>query len=237
MREHISPETRIHYVIKNGGLTSNIVPDYAMVEYTVRSPTAKGLEETWQRIMKTAEAAALGTETKMSYEILAGLYNLLPNDILAKQMQNSLEKVGGVKYTPEEVDFAEKIRKTVNSQSLAALNSAQEVRPYQSGLSFPASTDVGDVSWVVPTAGLSTATWVAGIPAHSWQAVACNGMSIGHKGMINAAKTIALTAQNLFQNTTIIDQAKEELYQRRGSKVFDYKSLAGDRKPPLDYRK
>lgn len=237
MREHISPETRIHYVIKNGGLTSNIVPDYAMVEFTVRSPTAKGLEETWQRIIKTAEAAALGTETKMSFEILAGLYNLLPNDILAKQMQNSLEKVGGVKYTPEEVDFAEKIRKTVNSQNLAALNSAQEVRPYQSGLSFPASTDVGDVSWVVPTAGLSTATWVTGIPAHSWQAVACNGMSIGHKGMINAAKTIALTAQNLFQNNAIIDQAKEELYQRRGSKVFEYKSLAGDRKPPLDYRK
>lgn len=237
MREHISPETRIHYVIKNGGLTSNIVPDYAMVEFTVRHPTAKGLEETWQRIIKTAEAAALGTETKMSYEILAGLYNLLPNDILAKQMQHSLEKVGGVKYTPEEVDFAEKIRKTVNSQSLAALNSAQEVRPYQSGLSFPASTDVGDVSWVVPTAGLSTATWVTGIPAHSWQAVACNGMSIGHKGMINAAKTIALTAQNLFQNVTIIEQAKEELYQRRGSKDFEYRSLAGDRKPPLDYRK
>jgi aminobenzoyl-glutamate utilization protein B len=237
MREHISPETRIHYVIKNGGLTSNIVPDYAMVEYTVRNPTAKGLEETWQRVMKTAEAAALGTETKMSFEIMAGLYNLLPNDILAKEMQNSLEKVGGVKYTTEETDFAEKIRLTVNSQSLVPVSTAQEVKPYVSGLSFPASTDVGDVSWVVPTAGLSTATWVPGVPAHSWQAVACNGMSIGHKGMMNAAQTIALTAQNLFKNTSLIEKSKEELYQRRGSKVFDYKSLAGDRKPPLDYRK
>jgi aminobenzoyl-glutamate utilization protein B len=237
MREHISPETRIHYVIKNGGLTSNIVPDYAMVEYTVRNPTAKGLEETWQRVMKTAEAAALGTETKMSFEIMAGLYNLLPNDILAKEMQNSLEKVGGIKYTTEETDFAEKIRLTVNSQSLMPVSTAQEVKPYISGLSFPASTDVGDVSWVVPTAGLSTATWVPGVPAHSWQAVACNGMSIGHKGMMNAAQTIALTAQNLFKNTSLIEKSKEELYQRRGSKVFDYKSLAGDRKPPLDYRK
>jgi aminobenzoyl-glutamate utilization protein B len=237
MREHISPETRIHYVIKNGGLTSNIVPDYAMVEYTVRNPTAKGLEETWQRVMKTAEAAALGTETKMSFEIMAGLYNLLPNDILAKEMQNSLEKVGGIKYTTEETDFAEKIRLTVNSQSLVPVSTAQEVKPYVSGLSFPASTDVGDVSWVVPTAGLSTATWVPGVPAHSWQAVACNGMSIGHKGMMNAAQTIALTAQNLFKNTSLIEKSKEELYQRRGSKVFDYKSLAGDRKPPLDYRK
>ena len=237
MREHISPETRIHYVIKNGGLTSNIVPDHAMVEYTVRNPTAKGLEETWQRIIKTAEAAALGTETKMSFEILAGLYNLLPNETLAKEMQNSLEKIGGVKYTAEEIDFAEKIRATVNAQSLASVSAAQEVKPYISGLSFPASTDVGDVSWVVPTAGLSTATWVTGIPAHSWQAVACNGMSIGHKGMMNAAKTIALTAQNLFKNTPVIEQSKEELYQRRGSKIFEYKSLAGDRKPPLDYRK
>ncbi len=237
MREHISPETRIHYVIKNGGLTSNIVPDYAMVEYTIRNPSAKGLEEIWQRVMKTAEAAAHGTETKMSFEVLAGLYNLLPNDILAKEMQKSLEGVGGVKYTAEELAFAEKIRATVNAQSLALIGTAQEVKPYISGLSFPASTDVGDVSWVVPTAGLSTATWVAGVPAHSWQAVACNGMSIGHKGMMNAAKTIALTAQNLFMNTTTIEKAKEELYQRRGSKIFEYKSLAGDRKPPLDYRK
>jgi aminobenzoyl-glutamate utilization protein B len=237
MREHISPETRIHYVIKNGGLTSNIVPDYAMVEYTVRHPSAKGLEETWQRIIKAAEAGALGTETKMKYEILAGLYNLLPNEILALEMQKSLEKVGGVKYTKEENDFAEKLQKTVFTQSNPDISTANVVKSYQSGLSFPASTDVGDVSWVVPTAGLSTATWVPGVPAHSWQAVACNGMSIGHKGMMNAAKTIALTAQNLYQNTSVIEKAKTELYERRGAKEFIYKSLAGDRKPPLDYRK
>lgn len=237
MREHISPETRIHYVIKNGGLTSNIVPDYAMVEYTVRHPSAKGLEETWQRIIKAAEAGALGTETKMKYEVLAGLYNLLPNEILALEMQKNLEKVGGIKYSNEENDFAEKLQKTVFSQSNPVISTANEVKSYKSGLSFPASTDVGDVSWVVPTAGLSTATWVPGVPAHSWQAVACNGMSIGHKGMINAAKTIAMTAQNLYQNPGIIEKAKTELYDRRGTKEFVYKSLAGDRKPPLDYRK
>ena len=140
-------------------------------------------------------------------------------------------------YTPEEKDFADKIRLTVNGNNLAPVKTAQEVRPYTSGLSFPASTDVGDVSWVVPTAGLSTATWVPGVPAHSWQAVSCNGMSIGHKGMMNAAQTIALTAQNLFKNTKLIEQSKEELYERRGSKIFEYKSLAGDRKPPLNYRR
>jgi aminobenzoyl-glutamate utilization protein B len=237
MREHITPETRIHYVIKNGGLTSNIVPDYAMVEYTVRHPSAKGMEEVWNRVMKAAQAAALGTETTMSHEIMAGLYNLLPNETLAKVMQNSLEKVGGVPYNEADTKFAEEIRKTVNSTNLAPINSAQTVEKYRLAGTFPASTDVGDVSWVVPTAGLSIATWVPGVPAHSWQAVACNGMEIGFKGMINAAKTMAATGVNLFQNPTIIQTATEELHKARGSKSFTYKSLAGDRKAPLDYRK
>ncbi|MES2795145.1 MAG: amidohydrolase [Bacteroidota bacterium] len=237
MREHISPETRIHYVIKNGGLTSNIVPDYAMVEYTVRNPTAQGMEEVWNRVMKAAQAAALGTETTMNYEIMAGLYNLLPNESLAKAMQASLEKVGGVPYNEADIKFAEQIRKTINSNNLVPITNAQKVEKYNLAGMFPASTDVGDVSWVVPTAGLSIATWVPGVPAHSWQAVACDGMDIGFKGMLNAAKTIAMTGVNLFQNPALIQTAKEELYIARGSKSFTYKSLAGDRKPPLDYRK
>lgn len=237
MREHVSPETRIHYVIKKGGLTSNIVPDYAEVEYTIRHPSAKGLEELWNRLMKTAQAGALGTETKMSYEIMTGLYNLLPNETLAKQMQKNLETVGGVNYTAEETAFAERIRKTVASNALPEINTAAQVKPYALSGITPASTDVGDVSWVVPTAGLSTATWVPGVPAHSWQAVACDGMSIGFKGMMNAAKTISLTAIDLFQQPETIATAKTELYKARGSQVFNYQSLAGDRKPPLDYRR
>jgi aminobenzoyl-glutamate utilization protein B len=237
MREHITPDTRIHYVIKNGGLTSNIVPDYAMVEYTVRHPTAKGMDEVWNRVVKTAKAAADGTETTMEYEIMAGLYNLLPNETLAKQMHKSLEMVGGVPYTEADTKFANEIRQTVNSTNLQPISTAQTVNKYQLTGMFPASTDVGDVSWVVPTAGLSTATWVPGVPAHSWQAVACDGMDIGFKGMMVAAKTIALTGINLFQNPATIETAKEEMYEARGSKSFTYKSLAGDRKPPLDYRK
>jgi aminobenzoyl-glutamate utilization protein B len=211
MREHISPDSRIHYVIKNGGTTSNIVPDLAIVEYTARHPTAAGLEALWARIMKTAQAAALGTETDLSVEVLAGLYNLLPNETLAKEMQKSLEKVGGVAYTPENITFAETIRKTINGANLPEITSAQKVEKYQLAGTFPASTDVGDISWVVPTAGLSTATWVPGVPAHSWQAVACDGMDIGFKGMIVAAKTIALTGMQLFQNPITINIAKEEL--------------------------
>ncbi len=237
MREHVPQETRIHYVIKKGGVTSNIVPDFAEVEYTIRTPTIDGLKKIWTRLMNTADAAALGTGTTVSHEVMTGLYNTLPNEILAKMMQKHLEKVGGIHYTAEEKLFAEKIRLTVASTNLPTIETAASIEPYALNGLTSASTDVGDVSWVVPTAGLSTATWVPGIPAHSWQAVACDGMSIGFKGMMVAAKTIALTAQEIFQKPLVIQSAADELQKARGGAGFKYESLAGDRKAPLDYRK
>lgn len=187
--------------------------------------------------MNTAEAAALGTGTTVNHEVMTGLYNTLPNETLARLMQKNLEKVGGIKYTAEELSFAEKIRSTVSSTDMPKIESAQTIEPYALNGLTSASTDVGDVSWVVPTAGLSTATWVPGIPAHSWQAVACDGMSVGFKGMMVAAKTIALTAQEIFQNSSVIQLATDELNKSRGGTGFKYESLAGDRKAPLDYRK
>lgn len=237
MREHVPQETRIHYVIKKGGVTSNIVPDFAEVEYTIRTATLTGLKDLWTRITKVADAAALGTGTTVSHEVMTGLYNTLPNETLAKLMQKNLDKVGGLHYTTEETAFAEKIRSTVASTNLPTIESASIVHPYALNGLTSASTDVGDVSWVVPTAGLSTATWVPGVPAHSWQAVACDGMSIGFKGMMVAAKTIALTASDIFIKPDVIATATDELKKARGGDAFKYESLAGDRKAPLDYRK
>jgi aminobenzoyl-glutamate utilization protein B len=112
--------------------------------------------------------------------------------------------------------------------------SADSVRPF--GVSDAGgSTDVGDVSWVVPNSGFSTATWVPGTPAHSWQAVAAGGMSIGHKGMINAAKTMALSVHDLLTTPQLIAAARDEFDRKRGQ-GFRYAPLIGDRKPPLDYR-
>ncbi len=236
MREHVSQESRIHYVIKKGGMTSNIVPDFAEVEYTVRNPTVAGVEEIWDRLLKAAEAGAMGTGTTVTHEVMTGLYNVLPNETLAKLMQKNLERVGGLKYTDEETRFAETIRKTVSSTNLPPISSAGEVLPYKLNGLTSASTDVGDISWVVPTTGLSVATWVPGVPAHSWQAVACDGMSIGFQGMMIAAKTIALSAADIFQQPSIIKPALDELIKARGAS-FKYRSLAGDRNPPLDYRK
>ncbi|MBX2898007.1 MAG: amidohydrolase [Cyclobacteriaceae bacterium] len=235
MREHVPQETRIHYVINKGGLAANVVPDYAEAEYMVRHPDARMVEEIWNRIVKAAEGAASGTETTMKYEVISGSFNLVPNETLARVMYNNLKVVGGVLYTAEEVEFGKKIQATLTTK-FPPLESAAQVQPFKTGGFFPASTDVGDITWVVPTTGLGTATWVPGVPAHSWQAVATGGMSIGYKAMNNAAKIIAMTGIDLFNNPAILDKARKELDAYVGP-GYHYKSMIGDRKPPLDFRK
>jgi len=234
LREHVSSEARIHYVITKGGRAPNVVPDFAEVYYYVRHPDPGVLADTWIRILKAAEGAALGTGTRVVHEVVGGGYSLLINETLSKLMHRNLHRVGGVKYTPEEMAFAESIHKTLGETELP-LGSQEEIQPYQP-TAFPASTDVGDVSWIAPTAGMSAATWIPGTALHSWQAVAAGGTSIGTKGMIVAAKTMAMTAVDLFTQPTHIGQARKELRERRGPD-FQYRSLVGDRKPPLDYRK
>lgn len=174
MREHIPYDSRIHYIITRGGGAPNVVPDFAEVYYYVRNPDAEVLEGIWDRVVKTAEGAALGTGTRLEFEIIHGLHSLLPNETLAKRMHANLEKVGGVRYSSHEMTFAKKIRETIGKSDLE-LGSESTIQPYELQM-IKGSTDVGDVSWVVPTTGLSTATWVAGTSAHSWQAVAAGGM-------------------------------------------------------------
>jgi aminobenzoyl-glutamate utilization protein B len=234
MREHVPEKSRIHYVITKGGDAPNIVPGFAEVYYYVRHPQMKQVNALFNRVVKAAEGAAIGTETTMDYEVIHGLYNLLPNEVLSKLMYDNLNQVGGVDYTAEEKEFAIEIMKTYSGDH--TIQSAMEIMPFENVNFGGGSTDVGDVSWVVPTVGLDAATWVPGTSAHSWQAVAAGGTSIGFKGMMVAAKTISLTAIDLFKSPSIIVKAQEELDRRRGQN-FEYKSLLGDRTPPLDYRK
>ena len=233
MREHVPQETRIHYVITRGGLAPNVVPDFAEVYYYVRHPDGRTLETIWERIVNAAEGAALGTGTTVEHEVMGGVYSVLPNEALAKVMDANLRRVGGVRYTAAERQFAEEIRKTLITPE-RPLGSEAEIEDFREKRTS-ASTDAGDVSWVVPTAGLRTATWAPGTPAHSWQAVAAGGMTIGSKGMLVAAKTLALTAIDLYQNGATIRAAKVEFERRRGP-GFAYKPLIGDRAPALDYR-
>ena len=233
LREHIPQESRIHYVITKGGLAPNVVPDLAEVYYYVRHPQMHMVEELFSRVVKTAEGAAIGTDTKMTYEVMHGNYSLLPNEVIQKIMHKNLLKFGGIKYSKEENEYASKIYKTLVKPSLE-IGSQEFVNDYKISHSY-GSTDVGDVSWVVPTAGVRTATWVPGTAAHSWQAVAAGGTSIGLKGTELAAKTISATAIEIFNNPYLISDAKKELRERVG-KDFQYKALLGDRKPPLNYR-
>lgn len=234
MREHVPQETRIHYVITNGGKAPNVVPDYAEVYYYVRHPKREQVKSIFSRVVKTAEAAAMGTETKMEYEIIGGTHDLLLNRSLADAMQKNLDKVGGVNYTPEEIEFAKKIQSSF-TYAAPAIESAATVKPLKIEMDAGGgSTDVGDVSYAVPTVGLRAATWVPGTPAHSWQAVACGGTEIGTKGMMVAAKTMALTAIDCFTNAALIKTAKEEHVKAVGT--YKYEALLGNRKPALNYR-
>ena len=233
LREHIPQESRIHYVITKGGLAPNVVPDVAEVYYYVRHPEMLMVEELFQRVVKTAEGAAIGTDTKMTYEVMHGNYSLLPNNVVQKLMHKHLATFGGISYSDKELEYAEKIYKTFLKPTLE-IGSQEYVTEFSNSHSY-GSTDVGDVSWVVPTAGLRTATWVPGTAAHSWQAVSSGGTSIGLKGAELAAKTIGATAIELFSNPIILNEAKKELDNRVG-KDFEYKALLGDRKPPLNYR-
>ncbi len=233
MREHVPQETRIHYVITSGGLAPNVVPDYAQVYYYVRHPDAEVVKSIWSRVTAAAEGAAAGTGTSVDWEIMHGNLSLLPNPVIAGRMQANLESLGGLSYDAEEQRFAETLYTSLDNPEFA-LGSEQNVQPLNSGLSM-GSTDVGDISWTVPTAEFSTATWVPGTPAHSWQAIAAGGTSIGIKGLQLAAKTLALTAADFFQDPELLNQARTEFDQQRGPD-FHYSPLLGDRQPALDYR-
>jgi len=234
MREHMPEDARMHYIITRGGDAPNVVPEFAEVFYYVRHRNPQVMAELFDRLVKTSEAAALGTGTRVEHEVIHGAFSLLPNDVLANVVDGNLRKVGGITYDTAEQAFAEKLLPTLGKTDIA-LGSEREIQPIGNRLG-QGSTDVGDVSWTVPTIGFRAATWVPGTPAHSWQAVAAGGMSIGFKGMENASRVLALTAVDLFTQPELIAKARAEFERRRGPD-FKYVSAVGGRKPPLDYRR
>ncbi|MEQ8303002.1 MAG: amidohydrolase [Cyclobacteriaceae bacterium] len=234
MREHTTEATRIHYVTLKGGEAPNVVPAYAEVEYLVRHRSRDEVRALWDRIVKCAEGAAHGTETKVEVNVIGGTFDRLPNETLSRAMHNNLLAVGGVNYTAEEAAFAEKLRLSFGKSGIP-IESSTQIQPFEYSHTN-ASADTGDVSWVVPTVGMTAATYVPGTPGHSWQAVSCTGSSIGFKGMMVAAKTLTMTAMDLFTDSKLLEASKKEFNEKRGPN-FKYESLVGDIPPPLDIRK
>ena len=228
MREHIPSSTRIHNIITAGGEAPNVVPDFAESYYYVRNVDPAIVRDVWARVVKAAEGSAMATG------ITGGVYSMLASETLAKVMTRNLDAVGGEQWTPQEIAWATELQKTLPTQK--PLDSVQQTSSRERGPDGGGSTDVSDISWTVPTIGLNAATWVPGTPAHSWQAVAASGSSIGIKGAAVAAKTIALTAADLFLSPETLAAAKAELDKARGP-AFRYDALLGKRAPALDYRK
>lgn len=237
MREHIGEKSRIHYAITATNPAPNIVPDFAEAYYFVRDPDAQEAKRLWDRIVKASEGAALGTGTTVDHEILAGHYGYLPNTRLSQASYENLKRVGGVTYDPQETIFAQTVTKSFQ-QPTPAMERASEIQPVELAPTdiWTGSSDVGDISWTVPTNWIRTATYVPGTSGHSWQAAAASNMSIGLKGMHVAAKAMALTAVDLMLSPGLVAEVKAEFLARRGA-GYQYSSLIGDRKPPLDYMK
>jgi len=232
MREHTPDFTRIHHVITAGGGAPNVVPDFAEVFFYIRHPKAEIVKELYPRLVKCAQGAALATETKLEEVYLGGTMEIMPNDTLAQVALINLKQLNDLKYSPEELQFATRLQTTLTKPiPLESLSQVFDI----SGDIGKGSTDVGDVSWVVPTAGFTTACYVPGTGAHSWQAVAASGTSIGRKGMQLAARTMSATAWDLFHQPETLAAAKAELTRRLSGRKYDSLLLPGQ-KPPLDYR-
>lgn len=232
LREHTPDLTRIHHVITGGGGAPNVVPDFAEVFFYIRHPKADVVRELYPRLVKCAQAGALGTETKLDENYLGGTMELFPNDILSEVALANLKQLNDLRYDAKELEFAQRISETLPKP--LPLDSIAQVSD-TSGEVSKGSTDVGDVSWVVPTTGFTTACYVPGTPAHSWQAVAAGGTSIGKHGMQLAARTMAATAWDLYQNPETIAAAKTEHIKRLSGRKYESLLLPGQ-KPPLDYR-
>ncbi len=249
MREHIIDKARIHYVIEVGGGQPNVVPDYARSWYYIRAPERDQVEEIYEWVLRIADGADLMAGTTHRVEFLGGCYNLLPNRILSEVVLANMREIGPPRYTEEELEFARRIGETVpreqkrdalrrirfpNWERYMDVDLVQEViDPWDEGMVMPASTDVGDVSWKAPTMEFGTTTFVLGTPGHSWQAVACAGMSIGHKSLLFAAKTIAGAALDLLTRPELLRRAQEEFRERLKGRTYR-SPIPEEVRPPLE---
>jgi aminobenzoyl-glutamate utilization protein B len=232
LREHTPEETRIHHVITSGGEAPNVVPAFSEIYYYIRHPEAKFLKPLYSRLELCARAGALATETELQIRYEGGIREILPNSALSTVTRKWLTQLNDIQYNEAEQLFAAKMSAHLDvPEPLDTLRTVDNV----DGTVGKGSTDVGDISWVVPTTGFTTACWVPGTPAHSWQAVAAGGTTIGEQGMHLAARTLAASAVDLFRHPELLQQANAELRRRTGSLTWE-SLMQPNQKPPLDYR-
>ena len=232
MREHVPQTSRIHYVITDGGKAPNVVPDKAGVKYFFRSPSRATVKDILDRALKAAEGAAMGTGTTMDYELVSGNYERLPNEEMAALVGRSLEKVGGIKLDEREMAFAREVSRVSASDVSLIDRLATVIPPAEEGYEAYVSSDVGNVTWAVPTGSFRYSCFVPGGVGHSWQQTASCGTTIGTKGALGAAKVLYLSAVELMTDPALLGRVRDEFHRRRGDD-FVFEPLMGNRRPPF----
>ena len=235
MREHIKETSRIHYVITNGGMQPNVVPSAASVWYFVRANHHRDAEYQFDWVKDIAEAAAKMTKTQVKVQVDTDCHELIPNLILSRVVEQNFKQVGGPKFSDEDYEMAKRLqaplRAELGLETDKVLNESVQPLPDEPYPASGGSTDVGDISWHVPTSGVRTSCFAAGSPGHSWQNVAAIGSPIGHKGLLVAAKVLALSAVDFLQNPETLQKAKEELEERMKGRKYTTRIPAGQKVP------
>ena len=231
-REHIKPSVRIHYHIQDAGQVVNVVPDYSRIWVRVRDITRDGLVPVYDQVRKMAEGAAIMANVDHNVSLISGIHDLLPNRTGGVVMQKNLETLGDIQYSEEEIMFALEMQEN-NGKPKIGIDG--KIRPLRETLESPGggSTDVGDVSYNVPVVSLAATTAPKGVPWHSWSVVASSGMSIGHKGMLHAAKALGMTMVDIFKDENLRKDIKKEFDERIGD--YKYDPFLDPGPPPIDY--
>ena len=231
-REHVRPTVRIHYHIMDAGKVVNVVPDYAKIWVRVRDRDRAGMTPVYERVQAMAEGAAIMADVDHKVTLISGVHEILPNRTGGAALQANLEALGGISYSEAEVRFAKAIQRATGKPEVGM---DAEVYPLRDTAENPdgGSTDVGDVSYNVPTISLAAPIARKDVPWHSWAVVASGGMSIGHKGLVYASKALAMTMVDLYENPELVAAIREEFLERKGD--YQYVGILPPGPPPLDF--
>jgi len=217
MREQMLPTARLHYQILEGGLAVNVIPDHAKVLIRYRGPSAENVLKYKAWLTDMAKGAALCTQTKETVTNLGGIYDCLPNDVLATRMTEHMNRYLPIAWTDEEQAYAKSIQKEIGQPEVGM---ADDVKPVPTGVEVGGSSDVGDVSWQIPTMGAVYSAWPRHVPPHQWGCTACNGMSIGQKATIHAAKVLAATGLDLLTEPGLLKAVKDDFVKQLRGRTY-----------------
>jgi aminobenzoyl-glutamate utilization protein B len=235
MREHVKENSRIHYVVTNGGSQPNVVPAAAQVWYYVRANNHEDCVSNFDWLLEIAEGAAKMSRTKMQMQIDTDCHEIIPNLPISKVIHRNMLKVGAPKFDEADIKLARQLQEAMRAdfgqREEKALHDTIDDLPEKPYPTDSGSTDVGDVSWFVPTSGFGTACFAAGSPGHSWQNVAAIGSPIGHKGMMAAAKIIALSTVDLLTDAQALKDAKADFDTRMKDRKYTTRIPQGQKAP------